>query len=176
MSLQLLENCTKETPEFTLCGQLLQGKVVECYDADTCKIVLPVLGNFYKFVCRLNGIDTPEMKPRKDKPNRDNEILWAKRARAELLKLISPSSDSISVFDNLEIKKDEIITHLQNNKNMITVRCMEFDKYGRLLVELFSTSSTTDLNTELKSFNQILVDKNMAVGYDGGKKINPWSN
>ena len=163
-----LENCTKETPEFTLCGQTLQGKVVELYDADTCKIVLPVMGTFFKFICRLSGIDTPEMKPRKDKPNRDNEILWAKRARAELLKLICPSDDS--VFDNLDIKKDEIITHLQNNKNIITVRCMEFDKYGRLLVELFSSNTTTTT-----SFNQILVEKNMAVGYDGGKKVNPWS-
>ena len=162
-----LENCTKETPEFTLCGQTLQGKVVELYDADTCKIVLPVMGTFFKFICRLSGIDTPEMKPRKDKPNRDNEILWAKRARSELLKLISPS---ISVFDNLEIKKEEIITHLQNNKNLITVKCMEFDKYGRLLVELFSSNDVS-----AKSFNQILVDKNMAVSYDGGKKINPWS-
>jgi endonuclease YncB( thermonuclease family) len=164
-----LENCTKETPEFTLCGQTLQGKVVELYDADTCKIVLPVMGTFFKFICRLSGIDTPEMKPRKDKPNRDNEILWAKRARAELLKLICPSDDS--VFDNLDIKKDEIITHLQNNKNLITVRCMEFDKYGRLLVELFSTNTTTTTT----SFNQILFEKNMAVGYDGGKKVNPWS-
>ena len=164
-----LENCTKETPEFTLCGQTLQGKVVELYDADTCKIVLPVMGTFLKFICRLSGIDTPEMKPRKDKPNRDNEILWAKRARAELLKLICPNGDS--VFDNLDIKKDEIITHLQNNKNLITVRCMEFDKYGRLLVELFSSNTTTTTT----SFNQILVEKNMAVGYDGGKKVNPWS-
>jgi endonuclease YncB( thermonuclease family) len=130
------------------------------------------MGTFFKFICRLSGIDTPEMKPRKDKPNRDNEILWAKRARAELLKLICPSNDS---FDNLDIKKEEIVTHLQNNKNIITVRCMEFDKYGRLLVELFSTSSSNDLNSELKSFNQILVEKNMAVGYDGGKKVNPWS-
>ena len=170
-----LENCTKETPEFTLCGQTLQGKVVELYDADTCKIVLPVMGTFFKFICRLSGIDTPEMKPRKDKPNRDNEILWAKRARSELLKLICPPTGGDSVFDNLDIKKDEIITHLQNNKNLITVRCMEFDKYGRLLVELFSTASSTDLNSELKSFNQILVEKNMAVGYDGGKKVNPWS-
>ena len=80
-----LENCTKDIPEFSLCGQTLQGKVVECYDADTCKIVLPVMNTFYKFVCRLNGIDTPEMKPRKDKPNRENEILWAKKARAEFL-------------------------------------------------------------------------------------------
>ena len=28
------------------------------------------------------------MKPLKSKPNRDNGIIWAKKARAELLKLI----------------------------------------------------------------------------------------
>jgi hypothetical protein len=60
-----LENCTKDTPEFSLCGMTLLGKIVECYDADTCKIVLPIQiltpGSFYKFTCRLNGIDTPEL-------------------------------------------------------------------------------------------------------------------
>ncbi len=165
MSIQLLENCTKETPEFTLCGQFLQGKVVECYDADTCKIVLPVLGNVFKFVCRLSGIDTPEMKPRKDKPNRENEIVWAKKARAELLSLICNQSEP---FQNLDIKKDEVIDILQKNKKLINVKCLEFDKYGRLLVELYNIGSD-------KSFNNILVEKNLAVSYDGGTKINPWT-
>jgi endonuclease YncB( thermonuclease family) len=158
-----LEECTKETPEFSLCNLTLQGKVVELYDADTCKIVLPVQGSFYKFICRLNGIDTPEMKPRKDKLNRDTEILWAKKARAELLKMICTNQ----AFDNLDIKKEEITNILQNNKKTITVKCLEFDKYGRLLVELFG-------DDKVKSFNTILVEKNMAVSYDGGKKIAPW--
>jgi endonuclease YncB( thermonuclease family) len=162
-----IENCTKDVPEFSLCGLTLQGKVVEAYDADTCKVVLPVLNTFYKFTCRLNGIDTPEMKPRKDKPNRDNEIVWAKKARAELLKLIT--QDESTFFDNLDLKKEEIIQKLQENKNLVTVKCLEFDKYGRLLVELYS-SKTGD-----KSFSNCLVDKNLAVSYDGGKKINPWT-
>lgn len=164
-----LENCTKDVPEFSLCGQTILGRVVETYDADTCKIVLPVMGSFFKFICRLNGIDTPEMKPRKDKPNRDNEIIWAKKARAELLKLICQSPQS-TVFDNLDIKKEEIINELQNNKNLVTVKCLEFDKYGRLLVELFPVALESS-----KSFNQILIDKNFAVSYEGGKKINPWT-
>ena len=169
-----LENCTKDVPEFSLCGQTILGRVVETYDADTCKIVFPVMSSFFKFTCRLNGIDTPEMKPRKDKPNRDNEIIWAKKARAELLKLIcqSPPPPQPTVFDNLDIKKEEIINELQNNKNLVTVKCLEFDKYGRLLVELFSVAVDSSSS---KSFNQILVDKNLAVSYDGGKKINPWS-
>jgi endonuclease YncB( thermonuclease family) len=161
-----LEDCNKDVPEFSLCGLTLLGKVVECYDADTCKIVLPIQNSFYKFTCRLNGIDTPEIKPRKDKPNRDNEILWAKKARAELLRLICPNSTNI--FDNLDVKKDEIVNILQSNKRTITVKCLEFDKYGRLLVELYDNDKLE------KSYNNILVEKDFAVSYDGGKKVAPW--
>ena len=164
-----LEDCTKDTPEFSLCGLTLQGKIVECYDADTCKIALPLpntSGNsFYKFTCRLNGIDTPEIKPLKTKPNRDNEILLAKRARAELLKMICDTSFASS-FDNLDIKKDEVIKILEKNKKLVTVKCDVFDKYGRLLVELYNGDSE-------KSFNEILVEKELAVKYDGGHKA-PW--
>jgi endonuclease YncB( thermonuclease family) len=160
-----LEECTKDTPEFSLCNLTLQGKVVELYDADTCKIVLPIQNTFYKFTCRLSGIDTPEMKPKKDKVNRDNEIVWAKKARAELLRLICNNTDK---FDNLDIKKDEVIKILQNNKRLLTVKCLEFDKYGRLLVELYNNPEET------KSFNNILVEKNLAVSYDGGTKVAPW--
>jgi len=164
-----LKNATKEVAEFSLCGLTLNGKVVECYDADTCKIVLPVKDCLYKFTCRLNGIDTPEIKPRKDKPNRDSEILWAKKARAELLKLICPKLlNETNPFDNLDIKKEEVIHELEKNKKLVIVKCLEFDKYGRLLVELYS-------DVKGDSFNKILVDKNFAVLYDGGTKINPWT-
>jgi endonuclease YncB( thermonuclease family) len=155
-------NCTKDTPEFSLCGMTLTGKVVEMYDADTCKIALPLQNTFYKFTCRLNGIDTPEIKPRKDKPNREAEIVWAKKARNELLSLVCNNK-----IDNLEIKKEEIISMLQNNKNLVQVKCDQFDKYGRLLVELYNKDDT-------KSFNDILVEKQLAVNYDGGTKIAPW--
>jgi len=157
-----LENSTKETPEFSLHGLTLQGKVVECYDADTCKIVLPILNTFYKFTCRLNGIDTPEMKPLKTKANRDSEIVWAKKARAELLRLITDHT-----LDNLDIKKEDVIELLKNNKKLITVKCLEFDKYGRLLVELYNINDTI-------SFGDILIEKGLAVSYDGGKKVVPW--
>jgi hypothetical protein len=56
----LLEDCTKDTPEFSLCGLTLQGRVLSLYDGDTMKIALPLHNSFYKFTCRLNGIDTCE--------------------------------------------------------------------------------------------------------------------
>jgi len=105
MTDKILEECGKDIPEFSLCGLTLKGKIVEVYDGDTCKIVLPLQNSLYKFTCRLNGIDAPEMKPRKDKPNRDNEILLAKKARSELLKLIIHNN---VLFDNIDIKKEDI--------------------------------------------------------------------
>jgi hypothetical protein len=65
------------------------------------------------------------MKPKKDKVNRDNEIMWEKKARAELLRLICNNTNN---FENLDIKKDEVIKLLQNNKRLITVKCLEFDE------------------------------------------------
>jgi len=41
---------------------------------------------------------------------------------------------------------------------------------GRLLVELYPNNESTE------SFNSILINKNLSVQYDGGKKINPWTN
>ncbi len=168
---KLLDCTNNNTPEFSLCGLTLQGRVLSCYDADTCKIALPIFDNIFKFTCRLNGIDTPEMKPRKDKINRDNEIKWAKMARAELLKMIC-NDDFSYLFDNLDIKKEEVNKILEDNKKIITVKCLEMDKYGRLLVELYNNDDTTFE----KSFNNILVEKNMAVAYGGGTKIAPWIN
>ena len=139
----LLENTTKDISEFSLCGETFLGKVVELYDADTCKIILPVFGTFYKFTCRLAGIDTPEMKPKKDKLNRDNEILMAKKARNELLKLVCGND---KCFDNLNIKKEEINQQLELNRNLVQVKCLEFDKYGRLLVELSNNQNNLSFN------------------------------
>jgi hypothetical protein len=45
-----IESATKDVQEFTLCGQVLNGKIVEMYDADTCKIVLPLFAGMYKLV------------------------------------------------------------------------------------------------------------------------------
>ena len=156
-------NATCEVSEFTLCGLILKGKVVELYDADTCKIVLPLHNNLYKFTCRLNGIDTPEMKPKKDKVNRDNEIMMAKKARNELLKMICKEQNEI----DLNITKDNIKKKLADNKRLIIVKCLEFDKYGRLLVELYNENETD-------TFNRMLVNLNLAVSYNGGTKITPW--
>lgn len=50
-------------------------------------------------------------------------------------------------------------------KDLVFLKCHRWDKYGRLLAEIYPNDSKT------KSFNQILLDENFAYAYDGEKRI-----
>jgi endonuclease YncB( thermonuclease family) len=49
-------------PKFSLNSNTYQAKVVSVYDGDTITVVFKFAGTYYKWNCRLNDIDTPEMK------------------------------------------------------------------------------------------------------------------
>jgi len=84
-------------------------------------------------------------------------------------------------------KKEKELGYIVRNKlrekilnKVISVKCGEFDKYGRLLVELFLIERDNleqtggGLNYE-KSINNWLVENKYAFKYDGGKKKS-WEN
>jgi endonuclease YncB( thermonuclease family) len=157
---QKLEDINNDDIElFSLNGQTLLGKVVEIYDGDTCKIVLNNNNNLQKFNCRLLGLDTPEMKPPINKPHRDIEILNAHKCRNKLIQLTTLNNLNIDSI----LKKNDVNALLKLNKNILIIKCHEFDKYGRLLVELLPNETS-------KSINQILIDEGYAKSYDGGTK------
>lgn len=145
--------------EFSLEGRKTVGKVVDIYDADTCKIIFGLDNVIVKFNCRLSGIDTPEMKPPMSKPNRDIEKRAAKKARNRLIQLCTDCECSLDQKFTRKGKRE----FLTKNEKLVNIHCGEFDKYGRLLIELF------DINSD-KSYNQTLVDESYANKYDGGTK------
>jgi|688.fasta_scaffold263703_2 endonuclease YncB( thermonuclease family) len=49
-------------PKFSLKSNTYQAKVVSVYDGDTITVVFRFADKYYKWSCRLNNIDTPEMK------------------------------------------------------------------------------------------------------------------
>jgi endonuclease YncB( thermonuclease family) len=136
------------------------GKIVDIYDGDTCKIVLLINNSLQKHNCRLLGIDTPEMKPLITKINREDEILNATKCRNRLLQLCTSCDCKL----DQQMKKIECKHLLDNNNKIINIKCHEFDKYGRLLVELFTNDKFN------KSVNQLLVDEGFAKSYGGGTK------
>lgn len=58
------DNINEDIPMLSFEGQQIEAKVVSVYDGDTVKVVFPLNDKFYKWNCRLTGIDTPEIRTR----------------------------------------------------------------------------------------------------------------
>ena len=160
--MSLAEATHKSIQLFSLAGQSMLGKIVNVYDADTCKIVLDRGNNVLeKYSCRLLGIDTPEMKPSKSNLNRDLEIESAYNARNRLIQL----STTCKIELENRVKGKKLQTLIDENNKIIIVDCFQFDKYGRLLVKLYD-----NVHQEKISYNETLVNEGYAYNYYGGTK------
>ena len=128
------EKYNDKTTLFTLNERLVKGKCVEVYDGDTIKLVLNIpfdQDKLYKWNCRINRVDTPELRTKNKK---EKEFGY-------------------QVRDKL---KEKIYNKI------LDVKCLEFDKYGRLLVELYSEDQ--------ECINDWLIKNNYAYEYFGGSK------
>mgnify|MGYP001247550215 FL=1 len=128
------DRATKNTKELSFEGRICKAKVVEVYDGDTIKIVFPLIENDENTLYKWNCRLINVDTP---------EI----RTRN-----IKEKNFGIIVRDNL---REKIL-----NK-VVDIHCKDFDKYGRLLIEIFS---------ENNSINEWLIDNSYAKKYDGGKK------
>ena len=124
-----IDNSVKE---FGFDGETKEAKVVDVYDGDTCKVVFPVLRKLYKFNCRIQGVDTPEIRTR-DKTEKEYGLKVRDQLREKIL-----------------------------NK-VVDIHCGEFDKYGRLLIDI-------QCKNENINISKWLIDNNYAFAYDGGTK------
>jgi len=129
------EKYNNKTPLFTLEGSFVQGKIVDVYDGDTVKIVLnlSINSDYYRWNCRLSGINTPEIRTKNTKEKEFGLLV-----------------------------RDKLKERIENK--ILLIKCGEFDKYGRLLVEIYEN------NGELLSINNWLIENNYAKPYDGGTK------
>ena len=142
------------TPYFSLKDVKTYARVIDVYDGDTITIVIDLNGFFLKFKCRLNGIDTCEIRS-KNAPNKQLAI----QAKNRLFNLITNHT-----LDEMYNKK-ELIDYFDKNISIVWVHCLDFDKYGRLLIDCYSSPD------EPKSFSQILIDEKLAYAYDGETKL-----
>ena len=58
------DNVNNKIEKLSFNGEMKEGKVVSVYDGDTINVVFPLNNKLYKWNCRLNGIDTPEIRTR----------------------------------------------------------------------------------------------------------------
>jgi len=155
IDINAFKNYGLKTPRFTLNNLKTYGRLVDIIDGDSLSIILPIYDNYFKFNVRLNGIDTSEL-------HSDNSDLrhFAENAKNELVKLITLS-------DNLT--KNEIREVLDKKLTIVWVECLEFDKYGRLLANVYCLNQKTN-NYDI-CLSQYLLDNKWAYEYNGGKKL-----
>jgi len=138
---EMLIKAPTTTPYLNLENVFTVCKVISVYDGDSCKVIMPFKNQMYKWNVRLSGYDTPEMRPSKSKPNRDDEIKAAKEAKSFL------------------------ISHIMNHsEQLVYIKCHEFDKYGRLLADIYIKQH------DETSVNQMMIDSKHGYPYDGGTK------
>jgi len=145
-----------DTKKFSLDGLCTQGRIVDIIDGDSLSIILNIFNNYYKFNVRINGIDTCELKSK----NELNKQL-AHKARTSLLKLITGFEDTAI------LSKKEVQNILDKEIYIVYLECLNFDKYGRLLANVYTTISGN--KNELLS--EYLLKNKLAYVYTGETKL-----
>jgi len=157
---------------FSLKGKEFYCKIVNVYDADTCRAVFFLNGDLVKYTIRLKGVDSPEIRPPSRDKYRHFQIAAAKQSRNRLIQLCTDCQLEIES----ELSKSKIQKLINDNKKIIKIKCEEFDKYGRLLASLYTNNDRYSVHQEEKKHNELfninlkLIDEGFAYEYDGGTK------
>ena len=133
-----------EIPYFSFKENTFYGKPCNIYDGDTFSIIFNYKGELIKYRCRCLGYDSPEMKPPLKNENRLHEKELALKAKNRFIELIS-----------------------KHETKLIKIECFDFDKYGRILVNIYNL-------VDEKSVNDIMVEEGFGKLYNGGTKDRNW--
>jgi endonuclease YncB( thermonuclease family) len=125
---------------FSFSGKSFIGIPSNIYDGDTLSVTFVYNGKIVKYRCRTLGYDSPEMRPPLTRPDRDIEKAKATASKNRFIELLT-----------------------KNPEKTISITCHEFDKYGRLLVEIWNL-------VDKESINSIMVSEGYGNIYDGGTK------
>lgn len=145
------------TPALTLEGIFTPVRVVDVYDGDTLTVVVPFKGDYFKYTCRMMGIDTCEMKS-KIKENKETAI----RARNRVLQLLGVPIQDLAT----PLARKKIQGMLNDQIVVAWLHCFHFDKYGRLLADVHCVA-----DKDSKCVSKILIEEKLAYEYFGETKL-----
>ncbi len=139
-----LKNCDHEKiPLFSFENKRILARIVDIYDGDTCTIIFEYNGEIIKYKLRCMGYDCAEMKPKKDDPTRDEQKRLALLAKNRFTELIGGLNA------------------------VVHIKCLEFDKYGRILGNVYHLNDDPDHD---ESVNTKMIKEGHGKPYDGGTK------
>jgi endonuclease YncB( thermonuclease family) len=152
--INIMENFNDtNTPLFSFNGINGMSRVVDITDGDTIKAIINFKGDYYKIIVRLNDIDTCETKSKCE----ENKNLGIE-AKKRLFNLIT--NKNIDNNDKKLIKQE-----FHNNCYLIYLKCYDFDKYGRVLGDIYQNENDNI------SFSSILIKEKLAYIYGGKTKL-----
>jgi endonuclease YncB( thermonuclease family) len=143
----------KNTKAFNFDGINCQCRIIDITDGDTVKVIINFKNDYYKIIVRLNNIDTCETKSKCEENK--NKGLDAKKRIYNLI-----TGKTIDIVDKKIIKNE-----LNDNCYLCYIKCYDFDKYGRVLADIYSNEKSSD------SFSSILINEKLAYTYGGKTKL-----
>lgn len=156
--------------EFSLNGQTFIARVIGVYDGDTITVAMNALGGIYKFNVRLARIDTSEIKSKNERLKK-----VARKARDSLISMIShrPLDDIQAMQMNT---RPVINKYFKDNVILVMLKCYEFDKYGRLLADVYPEpkkvgGADNDEYIGMASISDQLLQLRLAYKYGGDSKL-----
>jgi|694.fasta_scaffold17492_9 endonuclease YncB( thermonuclease family) len=140
-------------PLFSLKGHISKAKLLSNYDGDTGDLLFIYDNKPMRMKARFYGYDCNEMKPSINDPKRDEKKKKAIEAKERLWFLCTNN----------------------NPHNLIKIKCYDFDKYGRILINAFyENCNIEDIKNEDELFelsiNKIMIDEGHGYKYYGGTK------
>jgi endonuclease YncB( thermonuclease family) len=129
--------------DFSFKGLAVHAKVVDVYDGDTLRLVFVYRGELIQYAVRMEGYDSPEMRPAKTHPTREAE---KQKAYAAKEALVGRTADRVLVAE-----------------------LGEFDKYGRPLAKLYLTEELAE-RSAANCVNTWMVENGYGQPYFGGTK------
>jgi endonuclease YncB( thermonuclease family) len=143
----------KNTNAFSFDGLNCVCRVIDITDGDTVKVIINFKNDYYKIIVRLNNIDTCETRS-KCEENKQKGL----EAKKRVFNLIT--GKTIDIIDKKYIKNE-----LNENCYLCYIKCYDFDKYGRVLADIYSNEKSSE------SFSNILINEKLAYIYGGKTKL-----
>lgn len=143
--------------KFSFAGQSFYTRILDVFDGDSFRIVVRVNGAMFHVMTRLLGIDTAEITSK-------NTLEKARAVAARDYALSWALQKPVAFTSKKHIKRA-----LADTPAIVFVKCLEFDRYGRVLVHVYRTRDDAG-----PSLNEQMIAAGHAVAYEGDKKVHDW--
>ena len=134
---------------FTFNGIITDAKIINIKDGDTITVIMNINDKVNIYNIRMYGYDAGSAKSRSKSTN-------GIRARLLLINLLTSCGDKIN--DKMRSKDINKIIH-DENKKIIKIHLMGFDKYDEIFAKIF-------LNDQNKFVHEIMIDSNLVHPYE----------